>query len=190
MWRFSLLIRSISFCRCIKLRLRGPAPPPLPSSLVVCVDVAKAEKKVGKWQTSWSSPVKKTWSYSYSYSWSWSNSWPIPESPKCKKGLCVPVQPWLKNKDTGAVNGKTLEEVCNDIRDCQTCAESPNCDWDPTYSEGCGPRTFGGVGSVCVCVCGSARAPRWGVLELFGPRAGCAREGGGGHGVVGPACLI
>ena len=110
---------------------------------VVCVDVAKAEKKVGKWQTSWSSPVKKTWSYSYSYSWSWSNSWPIPESPKCKKGLCVPVQPWLKNKDTGAVNGKTLEEVCNDIRDCQTCAESPNCDWDPTYSEGCGPPAAG-----------------------------------------------
>jgi len=44
---------------------------------------------------------------------------------KCKKGLCVPVQP---------VNDKTLDEVCNDIRDCHTCAESPNCDWDPTQT--------------------------------------------------------
>jgi hypothetical protein len=93
----------------------------------------------------------------------------------------VPVQPWLKNKDTGAVNGKTLEEVCNDIRDCQTCAESPNCDWDPTYSEGCGPRTFGGV-EVCVYAGSHARCDGGvGIVRSArGVREG--REGGGGGG--------
>jgi len=106
---------------------------------VAAVDKNAKAATSKKWSTSWSNSWQSSWSwsYSYSYSWSWSNNWPIPEEPKCKKGLCVPVQPWLKNRDTGAVNGRTLEEVCNEIRDCNTCAESPNCDWDPTYSEGC-----------------------------------------------------
>ena len=83
------------------------------------------------WKTDFAEGDHTHWAASWSSSWSASVSEPVEES-KCKKGLCVPVQPWLKNRDTGAVNDVTLEDMCRDIRDCGTCAESPNCDWDPT----------------------------------------------------------